>query len=349
MAIFRAYQTERTVLNQLYEAKLISQYVYLRMDDAMYSMQEALRKGKNEHNALRESKHKGLFIRLEISLLRYAREKLWLSKILSKYQLLRVAQQIERHMAKVVISKHIIAMLEQQHDLVESARQELISNYKARNKHYRRQLKLAKKQIPGFYRRNLELIAHRSMINRGWSHVEHQNIHHDLSAKGYNIIRQKVLIELSRISSIWAIRPETSESVSDLLDQVEFFGALSSEDLNFVENNATWITFLAEDTIVGESERGDNFYVIIHGNASVVKISDNGDRQVIAKFSDGDIIGESSLLIDESGSHRRSATIIASTPCKLLRITRKAMMKIIEKYPDIRLYLQKIHEQRVGE
>ena len=82
MALFRAYQTERTVLMLLYESKIISQYVYLRMNDSLFSMQEALRKGKNEHNAFRDSPRKSLFVLLENSLLRYSRERLWLSKTL---------------------------------------------------------------------------------------------------------------------------------------------------------------------------------------------------------------------------------------------------------------------------
>jgi hypothetical protein len=319
------------------------------MNDSLDTMQEALRKGKNEHNALRGKLQKNLFVELENALIRYSREKLWLSKVLSRYQFLRLVQQIERHVSKVIISNSIIAMLEQQHDLSREARDELISNYKARSKHYRRELKLAKREFPSFYRRHLEHTAHRSMVIRGWNHVQEQHSHGDLSSKGYNIIKRMVEQEISGIKSVWLIRPGHSELVSDLLDEVGIFEELSSEDLNFVENNSTGITFLAGDTIVGESERGDNFYIIIHGKVSVLKLDENGVSHEMAAFQDGDVIGESSLLEEQSGTHRRSATIVARTPCKLLRVTRKAMVTIVGKYPEIKQNLQDIHDSRVGE
>ncbi len=346
MATFRAYQTERTVLILLYESEIISQYVYLRMNDSLFSMQETLRKGKNEHNAFRDSSRTSLFVRLEDSLLRYSRERLWLSKLLARYQSLRLVQQMERHIAKVIISNMIINMLEQQDDLDNSARELLISNYKARNKHYRHELKMAKRQFPGFYQHHMQNTAHRSMINRGWNHVEQQHDQGTLGAKGYNIIRRKVEQELASISHIQAIRPD-DESVSELLDETALFEGLSSEDLNFVKNNATGITFLAGDTIVGEAERGDNFYIIIHGKVAVRKQDESGVTHKIATFHDGDIIGESSLVEVQSGAHRRSATIVAKTPCKLLRVTRKTMLTIVEKYPAVRQYLQKIHSDRL--
>ncbi len=134
---------------------------------------------------------------------------------------------------------------------------------------------------------------------------------------------------------------------SDLLDQVNLFDALDSEDRLNLENHATDITVLAADTIVGESERGDNFYILIHGTAAVLKLNEDGSSQQITEFNDGDVIGESSLLEQEKGRHRRSATIVARTACNLVSINRKVMLGIVEKYPDIRQQLQRIHDERI--
>jgi CRP-like cAMP-binding protein len=142
--------------------------------------------------------------------------------------------------------------------------------------------------------------------------------------------------------------PRSSESLSDLLDQVNIFDALSSEDRRDLENQANDITFLAGDTIVGESEKGDNFYILIHGTAAVLKLDEEGSHQQVTEFKDGDIIGESSLLEQEKGRHRRSASIVARTACHLVSIPRNAMVKIVENYPDIRQQLQEIHDQRIN-
>ena len=349
LAIFRAYQTEQSVLESLYETNVISQYVYLRMNDARLDMQEALRKGKTAHRAVRASSRKSLFVRVEGYLLRYSRERQWLASLLSRYQKLRLVQQIERHIAKVIISNNIIEMLRKQDDLDQSARDELIENYSARNRFYRKELTTAEQQFSGFYYRNMEQTAHRSMINHGWLHVEKQFEHGDIGAKGYNIIKNKVALELEGISNIGTLRPpESSESLSDMLDQVKLFDALGSEDRLELENQATDITFLAGDTIVGESEKGDNFYILRHGTAAVLKLNEDGSSEQITEFNDGDIIGESSLLEQEKHRHRRSATIIARTACNLISINRKAMLSIVEKYPNIHQQLQKIHDDRIN-
>lgn len=88
-------------------------------------MQEALRIGKSEHNAVRASNRKSLFERGEGYLLRFSRERSWLSNLLSRYQILRLVQQIERHIAKVIISSKIIEMLKQQEELEQSVRDEI--------------------------------------------------------------------------------------------------------------------------------------------------------------------------------------------------------------------------------
>jgi len=348
MAIFRAYQTEQSVLETLYEGNVISQYVYLRMNDARLDMQEALRTGKSEHRAMRASNRKSLFVRLEGYLLRYSRERPWMSSLLSRYQVLRLVQQIERHIAKVIISNNIIEMLKHQDELDQSARDQLIENYSARNRFYRKELATAEQHFPGFFHRNMEQMAHRSMINRGWMHVEKQFEHGEIGAKGFNIIKNKVALELEGITIGEVSLPRSSESLSDLLDQVNIFDALSSGDRRDLEIQANDITFLAGDTIVGESEKGDNFYILIHGTAAVLKLDKEGKHQQVTEFKDGDIIGESSLLEQEKGRHRRSASIVARTACHMVSITRKAMLKIVDKYPDIRQQLQEIHDKRIN-
>lgn len=186
------------------------------------------------------------------------------------------------------------------------------------------------------------------MIYRGWLNVEKQFGHGDIRAKGYNIIKHKVELELEGLSSMRAaLPPESSVSISDLLGQVMLFDTLNSKDLRSIEKQATNITFLTGDTIVGESERGDNFYILIRGTAEVLKLNEEKGSQQVAEFHDGDIIGESSLLEQEKSRHRRSATIVAKTACNLVSIPRITMLKIVENYPDIRQQLQAIHDNRI--
>jgi CRP-like cAMP-binding protein len=80
----------------------------------------------------------------------------------------------------------------------------------------------------------------------------------------------------------------------------------------------------------------------------VLKLDEEGGSQQVTEFHDGDFIGESSLLELETSRHRRSATIVAKTACNLVSITHKAMLDIVENYPEIRQQLQVIHDDRIN-
>ena len=137
-------------------------------------------------------------------------------------------------------------------------------------------------------------------------------------------------------------------AVSELLKNVALFADLNENDREFVESKASIITFLAGDTIIGADEKGDNFYIIAHGKVSVWTDDSLGANQCVAEFSDGEVIGESSLLEEsEHGRHVRTATIKAETPCTLIRIALRPMLAILKKSPAIETALQEIHNARM--
>jgi CRP-like cAMP-binding protein len=87
--------------------------------------------------------------------------------------------------------------------------------------------------------------------------------------------------------------------------------------------------------------------VIIQGKATVWRTDALSYKHRVADLSDGDIMGESSLLSEyEKGRHVRSATINAETPCTLLRIAMRPMLTILKKYPEIKIAIQGIHDTR---
>ena len=139
-------------------------------------------------------------------------------------------------------------------------------------------------------------------------------------------------------------------SVTEILSGLELFDELSDQDRNALGKSSTIIDFLPGDTIMAAYERGDNFYIIIVGEAVVWRTDALSYEHRVADLTGGDIMGESALLAEyESGRHIRSATIKAESPCILLRISMRSMLKVLQKYPVIKDAFQSIHDERGAE
>lgn len=347
IAMLRAYHIERKELKSLYEIGYISQYIYLDMLNQLYDMREDLRQGGSEIESHRERSKQSYFQRLEETFLRAIRERRWSSTLMSRIQGTRTVQQLQRNLAHVLMCEAVITALKNQDDLALEAREVITKLYRKRKKHYRKRLKMSRAHFPSFYRQYLDLLARRSTIYSGWNHVNAQYEHGDLSAKGYVSTQYKVNKIIERIREMKPTISSDENSVAEMLDDLELFDDLSEEDRSDLEKNATCITFLPGDTIMGAYETGDNFYIIVVGEAAVWRTDALSYAHHVANLSDGDIMGESSLLAElESGRHIRSATIKAKSPCIILRISMRSMLKILRKYPAIKEIVQSIHDAR---
>ena len=347
IATLRAYHIERRELKNLYETGYISQYIYLDMLNRLYDMREDLRQGGSDAESQQEHRKQSFFQRLEKNFLRFIRERRWSSGLMSRFQGTRMVQQLQRNLAHVLMCEAVITQLKSQDDLAAEAREEVIATYKERKKHYRKNLKMARVRFPDFYHRYLDLLANRSTIYSGWNHVKDQYEHGDLSSKGYVSTQYKVHKKIERLQEMEPAVADDNNNVAEVLADLELFGDMSDQDLDYLGKNATIINFLPGDTIMGAYETGDNFYIVIVGKAEVWRTDALSYAHRVAKLNDGDIMGESALLAEfERGRHVRSATIKAKTPCILLRIAMRAMLKTLEKYPAVKDTLQSIHDQR---
>ena len=265
---------------------------------------------------------------------------------MSRLQGTRMVQQLQRNLAHVLMCEAVITLLKSQDDLESQAREEVIAIYKQRKKHYRKNLKMVRVRFPDFYYRYLVLLAQRSTIYSGWNHVKDQYEHGDLSSKGYVSTQYKVHKKIERLQEMEPAVAD-DDDIGEMLADLEFFEELASQDLEYLSRNAAIINFLPGDIIMGAYETGDNFYIIIVGKAVVWRTDALSYAHRVADLTDGDIMGESALLAEyERGRHVRSATIKAKTPCILIRISMRSMLKILEKYPTVKDAFQTIHDER---
>ena len=90
--------------------------------------------------------------------------------------------------------------------------------------------------------------------------------------------------------------------------------------------------FPAGRVIVYEGDRGDRFYILVRGKATVTKANIDGDNpDTLGILQDGDFFGEIALLKDTP----RTVTVHATQPCICLSLNRRSFEDILNKFPDI--------------
>jgi CRP/FNR family cyclic AMP-dependent transcriptional regulator len=114
------------------------------------------------------------------------------------------------------------------------------------------------------------------------------------------------------------------DSFTEMLGEVPLFSACSKKDLHLVAKRAEDVRVDAGKVLVSEGAAGAEFFVIIEGNASVTRHS-----QQVATLGPGDFFGDLALL-DRAP---RNATITATTPMELVVLGQREFSGLIDEVP----------------
>ena len=98
--------------------------------------------------------------------------------------------------------------------------------------------------------------------------------------------------------------------------QNKLFQKLPSEQLAELENLCVKILLPENAVLISEGDDSYDLFVVVKGELTILKESDDGSLFTLGKKKSGDIIGE--LAFIESGL--RSATVKTLTPCELIKI-----------------------------
>ena len=115
----------------------------------------------------------------------------------------------------------------------------------------------------------------------------------------------------------------------DDLEDVELFAEANRAERAVIRRHLTPLSVPAGRVLVKEGTRGDQFMVLVEGNATV---SHGG--QTIATLQRGDLVGEMALLQDV-GSDRRNATVTASTDAVIYVGSRSDFRQILQAVPSV--------------
>jgi anti-sigma regulatory factor (Ser/Thr protein kinase) len=99
------------------------------------------------------------------------------------------------------------------------------------------------------------------------------------------------------------------------------------------------VTIKKGDTVLKEGEPSDYLYYISSGTYDVL----HNDKQVGSLSPQDIFMGEMSFLLNQ----RRSATVRASSPGKLILLTQKNFINVIREYPHYGIFLSKLLAKRL--
>ena len=110
------------------------------------------------------------------------------------------------------------------------------------------------------------------------------------------------------------------------LSTVPLFRDLPRKHLQRIANETDELTFGPGETIVQEGLLGETLFVVLEGHAKVTR----GTRKVAQVFP-GDFFGELSLI--DGGP--RSASVVAETPMRVLRVFRRTLTSLWKDDPKL--------------
>ncbi|ATX79310.1 Cyclic nucleotide-binding domain-containing protein [Mariprofundus aestuarium] len=110
---------------------------------------------------------------------------------------------------------------------------------------------------------------------------------------------------------------------------IPLFDKIESEQIGVIAAHMKTVHLDANQQLFAEGEKSDYICFIVSGTVDVVKQSQTGLPVSVSTLSRGRSIGEMALI----DAFPRSASVIARTPCTLLKITRESFDKILEERP----------------
>jgi len=113
---------------------------------------------------------------------------------------------------------------------------------------------------------------------------------------------------------------------AELLRRVPLFSECSKRELGDVAGLADELSVPAGTALMREGERGRDFIVLVEGT---VKVTRKGRK--VAELGDGDFVGEIALVADVP----RTATVVASSPLRVLVVSDRAFQRLLRQQPAL--------------
>jgi len=330
-----ALKTEFRELRHLYDIGLIPQYTYLDMRSNLQRYRETLGTGYNPAREALTGFRESPFLRFENAMVKRLREHDRAAWLLARYQNLRLAQRIRHDIAGVLICNTVLDMLDTRTEADPVQREQVARDYRQQLQRRRDRLARVAEEFPEFYARFETSLFSRVSLTAAAHYLE--QLHDDgvIGARAYGRIERMINAALDAVPPVTDTAPKPA--AAELFGGVSLLRDLPVTVLEHLAQLAGVVTFLPEDLIIEEGERGDALYLITHGAVQVFM-----DNQYVAELRDGEFFGEMALL----GDQVRTATVKARKPTRLLRLRRRDVLRLADTAPELKQRLAEADRER---
>ncbi len=294
-------------------------------------------------NAGEEEQHPptqhSIFLRIENTLLKQLRELDWATFLLTRYQYFRFSQSLQRDIAGYLICENVIEKIKHEAGVDNDQKNIVIEIYEKRLTRRKQRIEDIARDFPEFFSRIVNSLLTRVALNVAGNWAEDALHHGEIGTKIFSNLKQVIESALAGQSTVSL--PPSRVKPEELIGKIPLLMGLPETVLNRLVEHARPVTFLTSDIIIGEGEHGDALYVIRHGHVIVYR-EDNPDS-ILAEFEDGEFFGEMALL----GDQVRTASVKASTPTTVYRLTRSDVLAVAELEPQLKQRLQQAESDRL--
>lgn len=118
----------------------------------------------------------------------------------------------------------------------------------------------------------------------------------------------------------------------EALKQVALFATLPANEIRYLSDTLRPREFEAGTVFIHEGETADHFFVLLDGQIEIIKALGTANERVLGVGQGGSFVGEMGLI--NPGS-RRTASVRALTPVRLLEMTRAQFDALLHRQPSL--------------
>lgn len=141
-------------------------------------------------------------------------------------------------------------------------------------------------------------------------------------------VEKAVLWALDRVTFRRILMERTSRKrrmYEGFLEEVPILSNLEPYERHKIADALESIIYNSGEVVIQQGDTGQSFYIIESGEATVVKVDENGVEHSMGSLKKGDYFGELALLTDKP----RKATVIAKGRLKCATLGKKAFVRLL--------------------
>jgi CRP/FNR family transcriptional regulator len=131
--------------------------------------------------------------------------------------------------------------------------------------------------------------------------------------------------------------------IVEVLRKSEIFSSLKEEEIQHISEYFEKTDFKNNETIFGEGDASEKFYIVAEGNVKILKHTLMGKDIILEIMSHGDIFGGVAVLDKKPYPASAQAMGFTST----IRIGRQNLFDIMEEYPILKLEVVKYFSDKL--